>query len=243
MSDKPGMTRSPSSPRSSACRRKRAASFRSTTPSISRPAQRSKAGELVDAGRHRRGGQHRRGSARTLVAQQQARPDWFSTRQQYGGILSDIVATGSSSSCSLRAPIDAEVVSASVASRGNPRASGPAGRGRHRASASPRATGYVRVDWFTPEGPRRLGRRAPHHPGDRGLYRAPQIHRRRWASPASDHLFLVDQKGTQHARLFGVGLPYGRQLIADVLNRTETAMPQARALQGNGTRTDGAADG
>ena len=35
----------------------------------------------------------------------------------------------------------------------------------------------------------------------------------------------------QHIDCAGVDLPYGRQLISDVLNRTETAMPQVRAFK------------
>ena len=49
--------------------------------------------------------------------------------------------------------------------------------------------------------------------------------------PGKDHLFLVDNKGTQYVDCSAVDLPYGRQLIADVLNRTETAMPQARCYK------------
>ena len=49
--------------------------------------------------------------------------------------------------------------------------------------------------------------------------------------PGTDHLFLVDKHGTQHIDCAGQDLPYGRQLISDVLNRTETAMPQVRAFK------------
>ena len=45
-----------------------------------------------------------------------------------------------------------------------------------------------------------------------------------------DHLFLVDAKGTQHIDCSAEPLPYGPRLIADVLNRTETAMPQAHCF-------------
>ena len=49
--------------------------------------------------------------------------------------------------------------------------------------------------------------------------------------PGKDHLFLVDAKGTRYIDCSDVDMPYGRQLIADVLNRTETAMPQARCYK------------
>jgi hypothetical protein len=44
--------------------------------------------------------------------------------------------------------------------------------------------------------------------------------------PGSDHLFLVDQKGTQHIDCKQVELPFGRQLLDDIRNRTQTAIPQ-----------------
>ena len=45
-----------------------------------------------------------------------------------------------------------------------------------------------------------------------------------------DHLFLVDHKGMQRIDCTATELPYGRQLVADIQNRTETAMPQARCF-------------
>ena len=48
--------------------------------------------------------------------------------------------------------------------------------------------------------------------------------------PGANHLFLVDQAGTRYIDCGDVELPYGRQLVADILNRTETAMPQAHCF-------------
>jgi hypothetical protein len=44
--------------------------------------------------------------------------------------------------------------------------------------------------------------------------------------PVGSHLFLVDQKQTRYIDTANVLLPYGPQLVDDVLNRTETAMTQ-----------------
>ncbi|MBL8191451.1 MAG: gfo/Idh/MocA family oxidoreductase, partial [Acidobacteria bacterium] len=43
----------------------------------------------------------------------------------------------------------------------------------------------------------------------------------------ANHLFLVDQKGVQRIDCADVPLKYGELLVNDILNRTETAMPQA----------------
>jgi hypothetical protein len=45
-----------------------------------------------------------------------------------------------------------------------------------------------------------------------------------------NHLFLVDAKGTNYIDCKNTPLPYGAQLIADVLNRTETAISQAHVF-------------
>ena len=44
------------------------------------------------------------------------------------------------------------------------------------------------------------------------------------------HLFLVDKKETRYIDCIKDILPYGTQLVDDVLNRTETAMPQAHCF-------------
>ena len=46
----------------------------------------------------------------------------------------------------------------------------------------------------------------------------------------TNHLFLIDQNGIQYLDCSQQELPYGRQLIADILNRTETSMPQAHCF-------------
>ena len=45
-----------------------------------------------------------------------------------------------------------------------------------------------------------------------------------------NHLFLVDQKETRYIDATQQDLPYGTQLVDDVLNRTETALPQAHTF-------------
>jgi hypothetical protein len=45
-----------------------------------------------------------------------------------------------------------------------------------------------------------------------------------------DHLLLVDRKSVRRIDCSEVELPYGRALCADIENRTETSMPQARCF-------------
>jgi hypothetical protein len=94
---------------------------------------------------------------------------------------------------------------------------------------SPTATGYVRVDWFTPDGLGTWGDRRYVILGTEGyieLRKMIDIAGR----PGGDHLFLVDRNGIRHVDCKDKPLPYGAQMRDDVLNRTETALPQARTF-------------
>jgi hypothetical protein len=44
------------------------------------------------------------------------------------------------------------------------------------------------------------------------------------------HIFLVDQRSSQYIDCSQVEVPFGRQLVADVRDRTQTAMPQAHSF-------------
>ena len=48
--------------------------------------------------------------------------------------------------------------------------------------------------------------------------------------PGGEHLLLVDQKSARYFDCKESPLPFGERLVDDVLNRTETAMPQAHTF-------------
>ncbi|MBN9306386.1 MAG: oxidoreductase [Devosia sp. 67-54] len=157
------------------------------------------------------------------------RAPYFFDRQQYGGILCDIASHQVEQFLFFSGSDDAEIVSASVANRTHPQYPGLQDVGDMHIEG-PTATGYVRVDWFTPAGLGTWGDGRLTIVGSEGY-----IELRKYIDivgrPGKDHLFLVDGKGTHYIDCSDVDLPYGRQLIADVLNRTETAMPQARCYK------------
>src|SRR5258708_36816608 len=95
--------------------------------------------------------------------------------------------------------------------------------------ASDHATGHMRVDWFTPDG---LG-----HWGDGRmtiLGTDGYIELRKYIDvagrPGGDHIFLVDKQGTRYIDGSQTPLTYGKTLIADVLNRTDTTMTQQHSF-------------
>ena len=158
-----------------------------------------------------------------------ARPKWFFERAKYGGILCDIASHQFEQFLFFADTLDVEVVSASVANRHNPQTPELQDVGDVHLK-SPRTTGYIRVDWFTPKGLPTWGDGRLTILGTEGY-----IELRKYIDiagrPGGDHLFLVDRNGVQHIDCSGVDLPYGRQLIADIRDRTETAMTQAHCFK------------
>ena len=90
-------------------------------------------------------------------------------------------------------------------------------------------SGYIRVDWFTPDGLSTWGDGRLTILGTDGFI---EIRKNVdiGGRPGGSHLFLVDQKETRYSTATNVPLPYGERLVDDVLNRTETAMPQAHVF-------------
>jgi predicted dehydrogenase len=89
--------------------------------------------------------------------------------------------------------------------------------------------GYIRVDWFTPDGLKTWGDGRLTILGTDGY-----IEIRKNIDIAGrdggSHLFLTDHKETRYIDCTAQDLPYGSQLVDDVLNRTETAMSQTHCF-------------
>ncbi len=157
-----------------------------------------------------------------------ARPDWFYQRARYGGILTDIASHQVDQFLFYTGSTQAEVVAAQVANYKHPQYPELEDFGDLLLRGD-RGTGYIRVDWYTPAGLGVWGDGRLTILGTDGY-----IELRKYIDVAgragTNHLFLVDQKGIQYFDCSQQELPYGRQLIADIENRTETAMPQAHCF-------------
>ena len=90
--------------------------------------------------------------------------------------------------------------------------------------------GYIRVDWFTPDGLDTWGDGRLTILGTDGFI---EIRKNIDIAgrPGGSHLFLVDQKETRYVDCKDQDLPYGRLLVDDVLHRTETAMAQEHCFR------------
>lgn len=94
---------------------------------------------------------------------------------------------------------------------------------------SDRSTGYIRVDWYTPAGLGVWGDGRLTILGTEGyieLLKYIDVGGR----AGRNHLLLVDQRSTQYLDCSSVELSYGKQLVQDILDRTETAVPQAHVF-------------
>jgi len=156
------------------------------------------------------------------------RPPWFFRREQYGGIIADIASHQAEQFLFFTGSTTAEVVAAQVANWHH--AAYPEledfGELLLRGDGG---TGYIRVDWFTPEGLESWGDTRLTVLGTDGYI---EVRKNVDISgrPGANHLFLVDQQGTRYIDCGDVTLPYGAQLIDDIVNRTETAMTQAHCF-------------
>ena len=158
----------------------------------------------------------------------QTRPAWFFDKARYGGILCDIASHQADQFLYFTRSSRAEVVAAQVGNLHHPQYPKFEDFGDVTFRGD-RGTGYIRVDWFTPDGLSTWGDGRLTILGTDGFI---EIRKNvDIAGRAGDsHLFLVDQKETRYIDCAGVPLPYGAQLVSDVVNRTETAMPQAHCF-------------
>lgn len=187
----------------------------------------AKAGELIDAGRIGRVvqtlgiGPHRLNKA--------TRPDWFFDPVRYGGILTDIASHQIDQFLHFTGSDDAEIVSSVVANYANPETPGLEDFGEITLR-SDRGHGYIRVDWYTPDGLPTWGDGRLTILGTEGY-----IELRKYVDiagrPGTDHLFVVNGDKVEHIDCASDERPYYRCLVRDIQDRTETAMSQAHCFK------------
>ena len=156
------------------------------------------------------------------------RPAWFFEHEKYGGVLCDIGSHQTDQFLFFTGSTKAEVVASQVGNVHHPQYPGIDDFG-DMVLRGDGGSGYVRIDWFTPAGLSTWGDVRLTILGTEGyieLRKNVDIAGR----PGGDHLFLVDQKETRYIDCTKQELPYGEQLVSDILNRTETAMSQGHCF-------------
>lgn len=152
------------------------------------------------------------------------RPEWFFDAKRFGGIITDIGSHQCDQFLFFTGSNQAEVVASQVGNVHHPQYPLFEDFGDTMVRGNG-GTGYIRVDWFTPDGLNTWGDGRLTILGTGG-YMELRKYTDIGGRTGGNHLFLVDQKGTHYIDTKDVPLLYGEQLVDDILNRTETAMSQ-----------------
>ena len=157
-----------------------------------------------------------------------SRPDWFWDPVQFGGILCDIGSHQADQFVYYTGSTTASVTASQIANVNHPEHPEFQDFGDMMLQGNGGA-GYVRVDWFTPDGLGTWGDGRLFILGTEGY-----IELRKYIDiagrPGGNHLFIVDKKQIRYMDCSKVALPFGPQFIADIVNRTHTAQDQQQAL-------------
>jgi predicted dehydrogenase len=156
------------------------------------------------------------------------RPEWFWNPDQYGGILCDIGSHQVDQFLFYTGSKQAEVAESQIANVRHP------DRPRFQDFGDmilrgDRGLGYVRLDWFTPDGLGTWGDGRLFILGTDGY-----IEIRKYTDVAVKHqgnnLFIVDKKEARYIDCNNMPLPFGPQFVADIVNRTHVAQDQEQCL-------------
>jgi predicted dehydrogenase len=153
-----------------------------------------------------------------------SRPEWFFDRKYFGGIITDIASHQFDQFLFFTGSTKAEVVASQTGNVHYPQYPNFEDFGDAMLKGNGGA-GYIRVDWFTPDGLNTWGDGRLTILGTEGFI---EIRKNTdlGGREGGNHLFLVDKKETRYIDCSNEGLPYGEQLLNDIANRTETAMTQ-----------------
>ncbi len=156
------------------------------------------------------------------------RPAWFWIPEQYGGILCDIGSHQVDQFLYYTGSKQAEVVEAQIANVRHPNHPQFQDFG-DMVLRGDCGLGYVRLDWFTPDGLGTWGDGRLFILGTDGY-----IELRKYANVAvsakGNNLFIVDGKRARYIDCNNLALPFGPEFVADIVNRTHTAQDQDECL-------------
>jgi predicted dehydrogenase len=156
------------------------------------------------------------------------RPEWFWNPDEYGGILCDIGSHQVDQFLYYTGSTEAEVVASQIANVAHPDRPRFQDFGDMMLRGN-RGMGYVRLDWFTPDGLGTWGDGRLFVLGTEGY-----IELRKYVDVAvknaGNNLFIVDRKEARYMDCSNLTLPFGPLFVADVVNRTHTAQDQTQCL-------------
>ena len=156
------------------------------------------------------------------------RPDWFWNDVQFGGILCDIGSHQVDQFLYYTGSTQAEVAESQIANVRHPEHPHFQDFGDMVLRGN-KGLGYVRLDWFTPDGLGTWGDGRLFILGTEGY-----IEVRKYTNVAvskqGNNLFIVDKDQARYIDCNNMPLPFGPEFVADIVNRTHNAQNQEQCL-------------
>jgi predicted dehydrogenase len=157
-----------------------------------------------------------------------SRPDWFWDKKKFGGIITDIASHQFDQFLFFTNSTSAEVVASQIGNINHPNKPNFEDFGDVMLKGNG-GQGYIRVDWFTPNGLKTWGDGRLTILGTEGFIEIRKnIDIARYDS--GNHLYYANNQETKYIDCRDVQLPFGKMFVDDVVNRTETAMSQAHCF-------------
>jgi predicted dehydrogenase len=158
-----------------------------------------------------------------------SRPEWYFDYKNSGGIITDIASHQFDQFLYFTGSTKAQIVASQVGNLHHPQYPKFEDFGDVMVRGN-NGTGYIRVDWFTPDGLNTWGDGRLTILGTEGYIEIRKNVDIATNNDGGNHLYLVNQKETLHIDCNKEPLPFGELFVNDVINRTETAMPQAHCF-------------
>jgi predicted dehydrogenase len=160
------------------------------------------------------------------------RPEWFFIKKDYGGILCDIGSHNVEQILYYTGAQDGKVARSQIANYNHPQYPELDDFGDCQLVLDNNATGYFRVDWFTPDGLQMWGDGRLFILGTEGYIEQRKYMNLGFKGSGGGHVFLANGKEETYYHVEGqVGYPFFGRLILDCLNRSEKAMSQEHAFK------------
>ncbi len=153
------------------------------------------------------------------------RPDWFWDKKRFGGILTDIGSHQFDQYLHFTSSTEATILASQVGNVHHPDKPLFEDFGDVMLTGNG-GTGYIRVDWFTPDGLDTWGDGRLTILGTDGFIEVRKNTDIASGLKGGNHLYMANKKEMLHIDCNNETLPFGPLFVDDVVNRTETAMSQ-----------------
>jgi predicted dehydrogenase len=157
------------------------------------------------------------------------RPNWFYDKKRYGGIITDIGSHQFDQYLYFTGTNQAQVLMSQIGNVNHPQYPQFEDFGDIMLSGNGGA-GYIRVDWFTPNGLDTWGDGRLTILGTEGYIEVRKNTDILSGHKGGNHLYMANNKEMIYMDCNNEELPFGRLFVDDIINRTQTAMPQDHCL-------------